>query len=229
MPLSNASQSRPPAYARTRVRNRDVSDRDAARDVLSAGRIAHVGFIAEGRPMVIPMIYALVGDTLYLHGAKATRIIKANRENAPLCVTVTLVDGIVVARSAFHHSMNYRCVMVHGDARHVTDAEERDQALAALTDHLLPGRWDEVRPMTAKENAATGILALGIDCMSMKMRDGPPNDDEDDYALPIWAGVIELREEASAIIDDPRLAAGVDRPASVAGYRAAGAATDEKD
>ena len=206
---------RPPSWARTRVRDRDVPEREAALAVLREARVAHVGFIDAGRPMVVPMIYALIGDTLYLHGAKATRFIKANRESAPLCVTVTLVDGIVVARSAFHHSMNYRCVMAHGNARLVTEPGEREEALIALTDHMLPGRWSEIRPMTDKENAATGILALQLEYMTLKARSGPPKDDEEDYDLPIWAGVVSLGETVTRVQDDPRLRDGIERPASV--------------
>ncbi|MAA97987.1 MAG: pyridoxamine 5'-phosphate oxidase [Stappia sp.] len=206
---------RPPVWARTRVRDRDVPERDAAFAVLREGRVAHVGFIDAGRPMVVPMIYALFGETLYLHGAKATRFIKANRESAPLCVTVTLVDGIVVARSAFHHSMNYRCVMAHGTARLVTGPAEREEALIALTDHMLPGRWSEIRPMTEKENAATGILALELEHMTLKARNGPPKDDEEDYDLPVWAGVVSLGETVTRVQEDPRLRDGIERPASV--------------
>lgn len=205
-----------PAYARTRFRDRDIADPAAAFAVLREGRVAHVGFVDAGRPMVIPMIYGLVGETLYLHGAKATRIIKANRERAPLCVTVTLVDGLVLARSAFHHSMNYRCVVAHGSARHVTDPAEREAALIALTDHMLPGRWDEVRPMTAKEEAATGILALDAEHITLKSRSGPPRDEPADHGLPIWAGVVGLGEWVTSVEDDPTLLPGIAPPASIA-------------
>lgn len=213
--ISATNDPRPPSWARTRVRDRDVPEKEAALSVLREGRVAHVGFVDAGRPMVVPMIYALVGDTLYLHGAKATRFIKANRESAPLCVTVTLVDGIVVARSAFHHSMNYRCVMAHGNARLVTEPREREEALIALTEHMLPGRWSEIRPMTDKENAATGILALDPEHMTLKARSGPPKDDEEDHALPVWAGVVSLEECVTGVEEDPRLRADIDRPASV--------------
>lgn len=208
-----------PAFAKVRVGKRAISEREAAHAVLDAGRVGHVGFVAEGRPMVIPMIYARIGERLYLHGAKATRIIKGVDDSAPICLSVTLLDGLVIARSAFHHSMNYRSVVAHGQARHVTDAREKEDALIALTDHMLPGRWGEVRPMSEKERRSTGVLALDIEHLTMKMRDGPPIDDEEDYALPVWAGVVHLAETVTAVDDDPRLGAGIEQPASLEGLQ----------
>lgn len=204
-----------PRHARVRVGKREVADPAAAFEVLDLARVAHVGFVDEGRPMVIPMLHARIKRTLYIHGAKATRIVKGMQDRAPVCLTVTLLDGIVVARSAFHHSMNYRSVVVHGTARHVVNDWERKAALVALTDRLLPGRWDEVRPMTDKELAATGVLAIEVEHITMKRREGPPVDDADDYALPVWAGVVELAETVTAITPDERLAADVPRPRSL--------------
>ncbi|WP_084650138.1 pyridoxamine 5'-phosphate oxidase family protein [Stappia stellulata] len=210
-----ASEPRPPSHARIRARKRAVSESAEAWAVLDRAALSHVGFIDAGRPMVIPMIHARIGETIYLHGARATRIVKQLGGGVPVCLTATLLDGLVLARSAFHHSMNYRCVMAHGAARQVADPAEKHQALVALTDHLLPGRWDEVRPMSAKEERATGVIALDVDHITMKRRDGPPVDDAEDYALPIWAGVIDVARRAMAVHPDPALATSVPRPASL--------------
>lgn len=181
-----------PAYAKIRQMNRGSYDRQLAYDILDTGLIAHCGFVHEGRPMVIPMAYARVGDKIYIHGASKTRIIKANSDGVPASLTVTMVDGIVAARSAMHHSMNYRCAIVHGTARLVHDREEQIAALAAITDHLLPGRWDECRPMNAQEHKATGVLELDIEHVATKVRTGPPADDPEDIGMPLWAGVVPV-------------------------------------
>jgi hypothetical protein len=190
-------------------------DRAAIYAVLDEGLIAHAGFIADDRPFVIPMAYGRIGDRLYLHGAKAARFAKAMAGGLPVCVTVTLTDGIVVARSAFHCSMNYRSVMVHGTAKLVENQHEATSALAAVTDHLLPGRWRESRPVMEKELRATAVLSMDIESASLKSRSGPPVDDEEDYALPIWAGVLPLSQSAGAPEDDGRLLPEVEEPASV--------------
>jgi hypothetical protein len=190
-------------------------ERDAVYAILDEALVAHVGFVQDGRPVVVPMVYGRDGDRLYIHGAKAARFAKAMAPGVPVCITVTLTDGIVVARSAFHCSMNYRSAVIHGTARLVTDPAEAERAVAAVTDHLLPGRWAESRPMTAKELRATAVLRVEIDAASMKSRIGAPIDDEDDYALPIWGGVIPLRQEAGRPEADERLLAGVETPASV--------------
>ncbi|WP_428697831.1 pyridoxamine 5'-phosphate oxidase family protein [Stappia sp.] len=205
-----------PRHARVRVGKREVTDPSEAWAVIDEARIAHVGFIADARPMVIPMLHARIGRKLYIHGAKATRIVKGIEERAPVCLTVTLLDGIVVARSAFHHSMNYRSVVVHAQARHVVNAAEKEAALVALTNRLLPGRWDEVRPMTAKEFGATGVLALDVEQITMKRRDGPPVDDEEDYRLPVWAGVVSLAEIVTGVSPDERLEGDIPASPSVA-------------
>ncbi|PVB61613.1 pyridoxamine 5'-phosphate oxidase family protein [Labrenzia sp. 011] len=181
-----------PDFARIRQMKRGSYDREQAYEILDSGLVAHCGFIHEDRPMVIPMAYARCGDRLYVHGASTTRIIRANAAGVPASVTVTLVDGLVVARSAFHHSMNYRCAVVHGTARLVDDPEEQIRALAAITDHLLPGRWDECREMLTKEHKGTGVLALEIEHISTKIRTGGPVDDTEDLGTDIWAGVVPV-------------------------------------
>lgn len=181
-----------PRYAKIRQMNRGAYERELAYEILDAGLVAHCGFIHENRPMVIPMAYARVGDRIYIHGASTTRIIKGNAAGVPASLTVTLVDGLVVARSAFHHSMNYRCAIVHGTARLVEDEAEQIAALAAITDHLLPGRWDECRQMMPKEHKATGVLMLEIEHLSTKVRTGGPVDDKEDLGLDIWAGVVPV-------------------------------------
>ncbi len=204
-----------PPYAKIRQMSRGSYDRDLAHSILDAGMVGHAGFIADGRPMVIPMIYTRDGDTLYIHGASTTRIIKANETGTPVSFTVTLLDGIVVARSAFHHSMNYRCAIVHGTARLVEDADEKVAAFAAMTDHLLPGRWDECRPMLPKELKATGVVAIEIEHVATKVRNGPPVDDEEDYGLDVWAGVLPIATGLGQPYDDGRLKDGIKSPASV--------------
>ena len=190
-------------------------DKAAVHAALDEGLVAHVGFIDHDRPVVIPMVYGRDGDRFYLHGARAARFAKAMGAGVPVCVTVTLTDGIVVGRSAFHCSMNYRSVVLHGMARLVSDPAEAERALAAVTDHLLPGRWAESRPMIEKELRATAVLRVEIEAASLKARSGPPIDEPDDYELPIWAGVIPLRIAAGAPEADGRLHEGVDVPASV--------------
>jgi nitroimidazol reductase NimA-like FMN-containing flavoprotein (pyridoxamine 5'-phosphate oxidase superfamily) len=204
-----------PGYAKIRQMNRGSYDADRARSILDAGLVGHVGFIADERPMVIPMAYAREGDRLYLHGASKTRIIKDNAEGVPMSMTVTLLDGLVVARSAFHHSVNYRCAIVHGTARLVTDEKEKEAALTAITDHLLPGRWDECRPMTAQELKATGVLALDMEHVSTKVRTGAPVDDDEDYELEIWAGVVPVVTALGQPHSDERVKPEVEAPPSV--------------
>jgi nitroimidazol reductase NimA-like FMN-containing flavoprotein (pyridoxamine 5'-phosphate oxidase superfamily) len=189
-------------------------EREAVYAVLDEGLLAHVGFMQDDRPIVVPMVYGRDGDRLYIHGAKAARFAKLMGPGVPVCITVTLIDGLVVARSAFHCSMNYRSVVIHGTARLVTDPAEAERAVTSVTDHLLPGRWAESRPMTEKELRATAVLRVEIDAASMKSRSGAPIDDEEDYALPIWAGVIPLRQEAGQPEADDRVQEGVEVPAS---------------
>lgn len=196
-----------------RLPERASYDREAADAILDEALIGHVGFAMEGQPFVIPTIHARVGGTLYLHGSAASRMLREGAR-VPICVTVTLVDGLVMARSAFHHSMNYRSVVVLAQAREVTDPEEKIAALRAIVEHVAPGRWDEVRWPTEQELKGTTVLALPIDEASVKIRTGPPKDDEEDHALDTWAGVIPLRVVAGEPVADPRLREGL-RPSDV--------------
>ncbi|MFC4586198.1 pyridoxamine 5'-phosphate oxidase family protein [Sphaerisporangium corydalis] len=189
----------------------DASDLHA---VLDAGLICHLGVVVDGSPRVIPTGYGRIGDTLYLHGSTGAVSLRGTGE---VCVTVTHLDGIVLARSAFHHSVNYRSAMVYGTPRVVRDDEERLAGLRAITEHLAPGQWDAVRPPDRKELAATTVLALSLAEASVKVRTGPPKDDEEDYALPVWAGVLPLRVSWGTPEPDPVLPPGVPVPAHIAG------------
>jgi len=211
----------PDPSQRTRVRRnpaRGIYDRAAIDAILDEGLVAHVGFVDDGQPYVIPMLHARVGDTVYVHGSTASRMVRALAAGAPACLTVTLLDGVVLARSVFHHSMNYRSVVVLGTARLVEGEEERLAALEAFTERLLPGRWAEVREPNAQELKATQILALPLDEASAKARSGPPGDDEEDYALDVWAGVIPLRIAAGEPEPDPLLREGIAPSAVVADW-----------
>ncbi len=207
---------------RTRVRRlpeRGVYDRDVIDAILDEALICHLGTVVDGRPRVIPTIHARVGDTLYVHGSPASRTLRALREGAEACVAVTLVDGLVLARSGFHSSINYRSVIVYGTAREVRDREEKLLAQEALVDHVVPGRSHDVRPPTEVELRQTAIFALPLDESSAKVRTGPPKDEDEDHALPIWAGVLPLRTEAGPPEDDPHLPPGLRPPPSVIRYR----------
>lgn len=203
-----------PRFNRIRYAKRADYDRAAVHAVLDAGLVAHVGFIAEGRPMVIPMAYGRIGEVVYLHGASKTRLVKLGAES-PLCVTVTLVDAVVLARSGFHHSMNYRSAVLHGHGRAVTDAGEVAGALAAITDHILPGRTAELRPHSAQELKATGVIALEVEAASAKARHGPPVDDADDIAAGGWAGLLPIATVAGTPVADDQTGDAAS-PASVA-------------
>jgi nitroimidazol reductase NimA-like FMN-containing flavoprotein (pyridoxamine 5'-phosphate oxidase superfamily) len=214
-----------PASDRVRVRrlpDRAVYDPARVHAILDEALVCHVGFVVDGQPFVIPTIHARVEDRLYFHGSAASRMLRALKDGVPVAVTVTLVDGLVLARSAFHHSMNYRSVVALGTAREVSDPEEKRAALDAIVEHVVPGRTAEVRPPSANELKATLVLCLPLEEVSAKVRTGPPLDDEEDYALPCWAGVIPLRLEPGAPVDDPRLAAGIEAPAGVRSYRRPG-------
>jgi nitroimidazol reductase NimA-like FMN-containing flavoprotein (pyridoxamine 5'-phosphate oxidase superfamily) len=191
---------------RTRVRRlpeRGVYDRATVHSILDEGFICHVGFVVNEQPYVIPTGYARVGETLYLHGSSGSRL--GLRPGLDICVTVTLIDGVVLARSAFHHSFQYRSVMALGRTRLVTDPGEKDAALHALVEHFVPGRSADVRPGNAKELVATAVLALPLDEVSAKVRRGDPKDEEEDYALPVWAGVLPLALVPGSPIPDSRL------------------------
>jgi uncharacterized protein len=180
---------------RTRVvrePHRGVYDRETAYQILDEGFICHVGFEVDGQPFVIPTSYGRSGDNLYIHGSAASRMLRKLDQGTPVCVTVTLLDGLVLARSVFNHSMNYRSVVVLGKATAVADPDEKIEALRVLSEHILPGRWADSRQPNEKELKATTVLKLPINEFSAKVRVGPPIDDEEDYAFPTWAGVIPM-------------------------------------
>jgi nitroimidazol reductase NimA-like FMN-containing flavoprotein (pyridoxamine 5'-phosphate oxidase superfamily) len=208
---------------RTRVRRapkRATYDRATVEAILDEGLICHLAFVHDGHPFCIPTLHARVGDVVYVHGSAASRMVRSLQSGAPACLTVTLVDGLVLARSAFHHSMNYRSAVVVGALHAVTDPAERERALEAFTEHLLPGRWPEVRAPNRKELKATSVLAMALEEASAKVRTGAPGDDEEDYALPVWAGVVPLATTPGAPIPDPRLKPGTPLPVHVEDIRA---------
>ena len=186
--------------------------------ILDEGLVCQVGFVVEGRPVVIPTAYGRVNNKVYIHGANASRLLKSLLTDIDVCFTVTLLDGLVLARSAYSHSMNYRSVVLFGKAENVTDAAEKMTALKAFTEHVMPGRWDEVRSPSPEELAATSVLALPIAEASAKIRTGPPIDTEADYDLPVWAGVLPLTTKPGKPVADPKLAAGLKTPDSVRAY-----------
>jgi nitroimidazol reductase NimA-like FMN-containing flavoprotein (pyridoxamine 5'-phosphate oxidase superfamily) len=192
-----------------RLAKRAVYDKKQIHSILDEGFVCHVGFAVDGQPYVIPTGYARVGDHIYIHGSAASRMLRTLEQGLEVCVTVTLVDGFVLARSAFHHSMNYRSVVVLGKARLVTDPDEKVTALRSFTNHVVPGRWDEVRQPTAQELKSTTVLALPLEEVSAKVRTGTPIDDEEDYALPIWAGVVPIRMTVAEPVSDGRVLPGV--------------------
>jgi nitroimidazol reductase NimA-like FMN-containing flavoprotein (pyridoxamine 5'-phosphate oxidase superfamily) len=187
-----------------RLPQRGSYDREVIDQILDEGFICHVGFAMEGRPFVIPTGYARVGDRLIIHGSQASRMLRTLGQGIDVCVTVTLLDGLVLARSAFNHSMNYRSVVVFGNARVVDDPEAKLEALRALSEHMVPGRWDDVREPSERELQLTTVLAVPLTEASAKVRTGPPLDEEEDYELPVWAGVVPLRLVAGTPINDPR-------------------------
>ena len=199
-----AQPSAPSARTRlVREADRAVYDRAAAYRILDEGFICHVGFVVDGQPFVIPTGYGRVGDNLYIHGSAASRMLRRVDEGVAVCVTVTLLDGLVLARSIFNHSMNYRSVVILGTARAVNDPTEKLEALRLLSEHILPGRWVESRLPNEKELKATLVMRLPIEEFSAKVRQGPPVDDEEDYAFSTWAGVIPLEMVAGKPINDP--------------------------
>lgn len=201
-----------------RLPDRGKYDAETIYKILDEGFVCHVGFVVDGQPFVIPTNYARVGDVLYLHGSAASRMLRTLAGGIPVCVTVTLVDGLVLARSAFHHSVNYRSVVALGRATLVEDLAEKMRALELFTNHIVSGRWNDIRQPAEQEMKATSVLRLPLDEVSAKIRTGPPKDDEPDYALPIWAGVLPLNIVPGAPIDDPRLNAGLTPPANVRNY-----------
>lgn len=197
---------------RTKVRRlskRAVYDKAQVHAILDEGFLCHVGFVQDGQPFVIPTLYARSDETLYMHGSGASRMLKTLAQGVDVCVTVTLVDGYVLARSAFHHSMNYRSVTALGRARLVADETEKLAALRVITDHIVPQRWDEVRGPNELEMKQTIVLALPLEEVSAKVRVGPPADDDEDYALPVWAGVVPVRTQLGEPVGDGRVLPGV--------------------
>jgi nitroimidazol reductase NimA-like FMN-containing flavoprotein (pyridoxamine 5'-phosphate oxidase superfamily) len=212
--------SNPPS-ARTRIRRvpaRAVYDRAAIDAILDEALLAHLAFALDGQPYAIPTLQARVGDCVYFHGSAASRAIRALSAGAPACLTVTLIDGLVLARSAFHHSVNYRSVVVLGSARPVEGPDERLVALRAFTERLVPGRWGEVRPPSPAELKGTRVLAMSLDESSAKVRSGPPVEEPEDYARPVWAGVIPLRTGTGTPVASPGLVYGVLPSAAVEGW-----------
>jgi uncharacterized protein len=207
---------------RTRVvrePHRGAYDRETIYKILDEGFVCHVGFAVDGQPFVIPTLYARVGDAIYFHGSAASRMLRGAATGIPVCITVTLTDGLVLARSVFNHSINYRSVVALGKAELVSDPAEKLKALHAFTNTIIPGRWEDSRQPNEKELKATSILKLELTEVSAKIRSGPAMDDEEDYALPIWAGVVPLRLKAEAPIRDERCDAAIATPGYAANYR----------
>jgi uncharacterized protein len=196
----------------TREPQLGVYEREVVYRILDEGFICHIGFTVDGQAFVIPTSYGRAGDTLYIHGSATSRMLKQVRESVPVCVTVTLLDGLVLARSVFNHSMNYRSVVILGKATAVEDPDEKLAALRTLSEHIIPGRWDDARLPNERELRATLVLKLPIEEFSAKVRTGPPIDDEDDYPFPTWAGVLPLGMDARTPIPDPRLDASREVP-----------------
>jgi uncharacterized protein len=206
---------------RTRVvrePHRGVYDREAINKILDEGFVCHVGFTVEGQPFVIPTMYARVGDSIYFHGSAASRMLRGAAAGVSVCVTVTLVDGLVLARSVFNHSMNYRSVVALGKAVLVDVPAEKIEALRAFTERILPGRWNDARQPTEKELKATSILRLPLTEVSAKTRTGPVEDDQEDYALPVWAGLIPLQLAAGDPIRDAKCDPAITVPQYAAKY-----------
>lgn len=200
---------------RTQVRRmpkRGHYDRDTVHAILDAGAIAHVGYVIDGQPYVTPTAYWRNGDRLYWHGSSASRMLRTIDAGSPVCVTVAHIDGFVLARSAFHHSVNYRSVMAFGTARKLTDDAEILEALRDFTERLYPGRWDVLRPVQPQEIKATTVLAMDLTEAVAKVRTGMPIDDDEDYALPIWAGVLPVQTTVLAPVSDPKNPPGVTAP-----------------
>jgi hypothetical protein len=202
-----------------RVPQRGHHDKDTIYRILDEGLVCHVGLVEDHQPVVIPMNYARRDDALILHGAPASRLLKYIQAGHPVCVTVTLLDGLVLARSAYHHSMNYRSVVVFGRGRLIEAEEEKLAALEILSEHILPGRWRDARKPNRQELDATAVVSINIESASAKVRTGPPVDDEEDYQLPVWAGVVPIQQQALPPVSDPRLRKEVRVPTYVSQYR----------
>jgi len=204
-----------PPTARSRLRripDRGSTDRELIHAILDEAPVCHVGFVVDAQPFVIPILHGRRDDHLFLHGAKASRLLKHAADGHPMCVTTTLVDGLVLARSVFHHSMNYRSVVLFGTGRLLTKDDEKLAALAAISEHLLPGRWEDARLPNRRELAATSVIEFAIEEATAKVRTGGPKDDESDYDLPHWAGVLPFRTVTGPPEPDPLRRADVPVP-----------------
>ncbi|MCB0193383.1 MAG: pyridoxamine 5'-phosphate oxidase family protein [Anaerolineae bacterium] len=201
----------------SRVPDRGHYDTETIYNIIDEGLICHVGLVQDDQPVVIPTIHARKGNTILLHGATKSRLMQYAQSGQKICITITLLDGLVLARSVFNHSMNYRSVVLFGRGQIVPD-EEKMECLKAFTDHLLPGRWDDARQPTATEMKATTIVAIPIELASAKVRVGPPKDEAEDYDLPIWAGVLPIKQQILPPQDDPKLAEGISTPDYIREY-----------
>lgn len=195
-----------------RLPKRGAYDAETIYPIVDESLICHVGIIDQERPIVIPTIHARDGDTLLLHGSSKSRLLNRIAEGVPLCVAITLLDGLVLARSVFNHSMNYRSAVLFGEGQAITDPDEKMRALEIFTEKLIPGRWDDARKPTPNESKATLIVAMPIDLASAKVRLGPPGDDEEDYALDVWAGVLPMKTVFGDLEPDPLLKEGIPAP-----------------
>jgi nitroimidazol reductase NimA-like FMN-containing flavoprotein (pyridoxamine 5'-phosphate oxidase superfamily) len=202
-----------------RAPQRAEYDRTVIYQILDEAFICHVGFVVDGEPVVIPMSYARMGDRLVIHGSQASRMMRSLEAGVSVCATVLILDGLVLARSAFDHSMNYRSVVVFGRAYPLNDASEKHEALRRFSEHICPGRWAEVRQPNDNELKATMVLALAVDEASAKIRSGPPVDQKEDYASPVWAGELPLRLVAGAPVADPQMPSPIPAPPYVLNYR----------
>ncbi len=209
--------------ARTKIKRlnkRAVFDRKTVYAILDAGLMCHVGYVIEGQPYVTPTAYWREGDHVYWHGSSASKMLRHVEKGVPVCFTVALLDGLVLARSGFHSSINYRSVMAFGTAEKVTDDARKLASLEAFSERLTPGRWAELRPVNKQELKATTVLSMKLDEVACKVRNGPPADDEEDYDLNVWAGVVPIVYGLGAVEDDPRLKAGIARPSYLKGINA---------
>jgi len=202
----------------TRIPERAKYDEETIFAIIDEALICHVGFVVQGKPVVIPTIHARDGNRLLLHGSSASRMLRHFKEGNDICVTVTLLDGLVLARSVFHHSMNYRSVVLFGNGTIVDDTDQKMRGLKVLTDHLIPGRWNEARLPSDKEMNATTLISMTIEEGTAKIREGHPSDDEEDYDLPVWAGVIPIQQHIMAPVDDEQLTKGISVPDYVLNY-----------
>ena len=202
-----------PVTAKNKIRqlaDKGHYDRETVFAILDAGLVAHVAFTTDAGPVVVPMIYARDGDSIYLHGARKARVIRMLESTDTCCVNVTLVDGIVLARSAFNSSMNYRSVTVFGPPSLVGDHDEKIEAMRLISEHLMPGRWDELRAPHDREVKMTGVIRMPIESAAAKVSAGPPEDEDEDYEIPIWAGVVPVTTVTGELVADSRVAAGVE-------------------